>query len=410
MNGSLKVLIIAQYFPPDMGGASARAFNVAKGLVKFGNSVVVVTAFPHYPKGDVPERYRGRAFQYEQMGDICVWRVWIPAMAHDSYLKRITLHLCFVFSSLFLLVKRLDYDVIWAANPNLFSILPSMIYGFVGRSPIVRNVDDLWPEVIYDMGIIRSRFSKYLLDTFAWLSYKIPRAVTPISPAYVREIVKKYGIDERRFSVVEVGVDSLPARVGDDEDEYFVVMYSGILNTHYDFELILEAAKSLNIYDDIKIVIRGMGEQEGVIQSLLEEADLDNVVFMNEYLERQEFIELLSTADVFILPMKGDKFPEMGLPTKIFEYQSYGKPIICVSRGEPARYVNATRSGLVVKPGDIQGFKECIINLYRDRRLCRELGNNGRKNVAGQLTAERLGERMTSVFQKVIKPKIINIG
>ena len=55
---NLKVLIIAQYFPPDMGGGATRAYNVAKGLKLNGCEVTVVTAFPHYPSGNVPERYR----------------------------------------------------------------------------------------------------------------------------------------------------------------------------------------------------------------------------------------------------------------------------------------------------------------------------------------------------------------
>ena len=54
----MKVLILAQYFPPDFGGASTRAFNIAKALQMQGCNVVIVSAFPHYPKGDIPDKYR----------------------------------------------------------------------------------------------------------------------------------------------------------------------------------------------------------------------------------------------------------------------------------------------------------------------------------------------------------------
>ena len=66
----MKILIIAQYFYPDFGGASTRAFNVAKGLVNLGNTVKVVTAFPHYPHGRVPSRYKRKAVMFEEMDDI----------------------------------------------------------------------------------------------------------------------------------------------------------------------------------------------------------------------------------------------------------------------------------------------------------------------------------------------------
>ena len=61
----MRVLIIAQYFPPDMGGGATRAYNVAKGLLKAGCDVTVVSAFPHYPTGNVPRKYRWKPLSVE---------------------------------------------------------------------------------------------------------------------------------------------------------------------------------------------------------------------------------------------------------------------------------------------------------------------------------------------------------
>jgi len=49
----MKVLVIAQYFPPDMGGASTRVSNVIKGLLNKGCNVTGIAAFPYYPHGKV---------------------------------------------------------------------------------------------------------------------------------------------------------------------------------------------------------------------------------------------------------------------------------------------------------------------------------------------------------------------
>ena len=54
----MKVLVLAQYFPPDMGGGSTRASNVVNGLLSKGCDVTVVAAFPHYPQGNVPKKNR----------------------------------------------------------------------------------------------------------------------------------------------------------------------------------------------------------------------------------------------------------------------------------------------------------------------------------------------------------------
>jgi len=97
-------------------------------------------------------------------------------------------------------------------------------------------------------------------------------------------------------------------------------------------------------------------------------------------------------------PMASASFVDEGLPSKVFEYQAYGKPIICVSGGEPASYVEATGSGLVVKPNDANGFAEAVVRLYKNRKFASELGWNGWHYVSTNLTTEKIGKHMYEVF------------
>jgi len=404
MHNRLKVLVLAQYFPPDMGGGSARASNVVSGLLGNGCDITVVAAFPHYPHGKVPSQYRGKAIVSERFGNAKVFRVWIPALPHSSPLKRIVLHFCFVVSSLFALPFVGKVDVVWGANPNLFSFFPSFAYGFVKRVPIVRNVDDLWPEVFYELGYVKSKFARKVLDFLAWVSYAVPAAVTPISEGYKRSIVAKYRLSPGKVHVIEVGVDRVePLSAERNSKGRFVVMYSGVLGLGYDFDVVLEAARFLSQNDDIVFVIRGVGEMAPKLKRAISELGLRNVVLDTRFLPKDELVALLGSADVFVLPMAGMSFVDLGLPTKVFEYQAYGKPIICVSGGEPARYVETSGSGLIVKHNDVGGFAEAVVRLYNDRELGAELGLKGREYVSENLTAERIGERMHEVFAGAIK-------
>jgi len=398
----MRVLIIAQYFPPDMGGGSTRVSNVVKGLSSKGCEVKVVAAFPHYPHGKVPMKYRHKVIVPEKAGDVKVLRVWIPALPHDSIVNRFLLHLSFIVSSLLALPFVGEPDVIWAANPNLFCFFSALVYGLANGKPIVRNVDDLWPEVFYEMGIVRSKLMRILLDFLAKLSYIVPPAITPISAGYKRRIVEKYGVSAEKIHVIEVGVDSVESLVSDRREKSpFLVMYSGVLGVGYDFETVLKAAGSLSEYEDIVFLIRGVGELAPRLERLIEELNLVNVVLDTNFLPKAKLSALLHSADAFLLPMSSASFVDEGLPAKVFEYQAYGKPIICCSDGEPARYVEALRSGLVVKPGDPEAVAQAVLRLYRDRKLAYELGWNGWKHVSENLTSERIGERMYNVFLSI---------
>lgn len=399
MNKSLNVLVLAQYFPPDMGGASTRASNVVKGLLKKECKVTVVAAFPHYPKGEVPKHYKHKAIMSQVFGTAKLFRVWIPALPHSSALNRIILHLCFCVSSLFALPFVGKVDVIWGANPNLFSFFPSFIYGIAKHVPIVRNVDDLWPEVFYELGYVKSKLAQKILDFMAWLSYTVPAAITPISEGYKRSIVAKYGVNPEKIHVIEVGVDDIKSlKTSVKSGGRFVVMYSGVLGLGYDFDVILDAAQLLAEYEDIVFVIRGIGEKTSQLKEAISERGLGNVVLDTRFLPKDELDALLDSADAFVLPMADMNFVELGLPTKVFEYQAYGKPVLCVSGGEPARYVESTNSGLIVKPSDAHGFAEAVILLYKDGEFGAELGLNGKKHVSAHLISRKIGERMYTML------------
>jgi glycosyltransferase involved in cell wall biosynthesis len=240
------------------------------------------------------------------------------------------------------------------------------------------------------------------LDFLARLSYMIPEAVTPISPGYKRRIVEKYGINSQKIRVVEVGIASAQPPVSNsNKNTQFLAVYSGVLGIGYDFNTVLKAAHSLSEHKDIVFLIRGTGEREFELKQLVGSLGLENVTLKADFLSGKELAVLLRSADAFLLPMSPASFVEEGLPAKIFEYQSYGKPIVCISDGEPARYVQATHSGLVVRQKDTDGLVRAILKLYRNRKLASELGENGRLHVSSNMTTEKIGERMYEIFASI---------
>lgn len=402
LSKDLNVLVIAQYYPPDIGGASTRVSNVVKGLLSKGCNITVVAAFPHYPQGNVPSSLRRKALTRERVGGINVIRVWIPALPHNTIVNRVLLHLCFIASSLFALPFVGKVDAIWAANPNLFCFYSALAFGFARRKPIIRNVDDLWPEVFYEMGIVRSKLVRLLLDFLAKVSYVVPAAVTPVSEGYKRRIIEKYNLNQEKVHVIEVGIDSVePLVMNIEEKNSFVVMYSGALSLGYDFEVVLGAASILKENEDIVFVVRGVGELASRLKRQINKLNLGNLVLSSNFLSTYDLSVLLSSADAFMLPMASITFVDEGLPAKVFEYQAYGKPIVCVSDGEPARYVKVTESGLVAEPKDACGLAQAIIKLHSDREFAFKLGLNGWRYVSENMTAERIGERVYCVLEAI---------
>ncbi|MBI4338193.1 MAG: glycosyltransferase family 4 protein [Chloroflexi bacterium] len=399
---ALRVLILTQYFPPDAGGSCIRPFYVAKGLMQAGAEVRVVAGFPHYPLGHRPPGYRWRLFKREEYEGIPVLRVWMPPIPHRGAVRRLLLHLTFALSAHLGIPWAWRADVLWVSSPNLFFLLPALTFSLVGRCPMVRNVDDLWPEVFYELGLLRGPLLRRVGNALGWLSYRVPRALTPISPTYKDFISQKYRVPAHRIEVIEVGIDTaryypMPRQGSKDT---FTVIYSGALGVFYDFASLLEAARLLGNEPSIRFVIRGTGEMAEWIRREIERQGLANVELDTKLVTEEKLLEVLNSADAFVLPMVPSQAADSGIPAKVFQYQACGRPIICATSGAAATYVEATKSGLVVPSRNPGALAQAIRQLRDNPHLAQELGNNGHRHVAANLSCQQIGRRMLEVLER----------
>ena len=63
----MKLLILTQYFPPEVGAPQSRLYEVALRLKKKGVDVTVLTAMPNYPQMVIHPAYKGKHIWIEQV-------------------------------------------------------------------------------------------------------------------------------------------------------------------------------------------------------------------------------------------------------------------------------------------------------------------------------------------------------
>ena len=125
---------------------------------------------PHYPLGKKPAHYAWRLWYKETFEGMRVVRLWLPPLAHDSYLKRLLLHGTFCIMSLLAIPFALGSKVVFSSSPNFFVVFPAYVYRLALRAVLVRNVDDLWPEVFYDLGLLKPKLVRYVADRISSLT------------------------------------------------------------------------------------------------------------------------------------------------------------------------------------------------------------------------------------------------
>ena len=111
----MKLLILSQYFPPEVGAPQNRLFELAIRLEKSGVSIDVFTAMPNYPSMEIHPQYKGKIYAKEELDGLTIYRSFIYVSKKKGIPFRLLNYFSFVFSSMFFgLFKLGKYDFIFA--------------------------------------------------------------------------------------------------------------------------------------------------------------------------------------------------------------------------------------------------------------------------------------------------------
>ena len=81
---------------------------------------------------------------------------------------------------------------------------------------------------------------------------------------------------------------------------------------------------------------------------------------------------------------------------------SASRPVLAnFDKSELQTIIENNNCGLFTLAGDEDSFLESIIRLYRDRKLCKMLGDNGRQFVLDNLTREAGTKKYVDVIKRV---------
>jgi hypothetical protein len=170
-----RVLIISNYYPPEMGAASNRIKNLAEGLVIANMEVTVICPLPNYPKGIVFPKYKGKFKADEKSNGVFIKRYWLyPSKSKNSFIRLFSM-LSFAFtiwSTVFnFLIKKPNLCIV--NSPPLFVGLSGLLLTKFIRCKSILNVSDLWPLSALELGIFKKGKLYSLLKKIELLNYKL---------------------------------------------------------------------------------------------------------------------------------------------------------------------------------------------------------------------------------------------
>jgi len=391
----VRVTILTQYYPPEIGAPQARLSELARALVRRGHEVTVLTAMPSYPVGKIYPGYGGLVRRERRDGVEVIRTAVFPTQRAD-FLGRLANYFSFACSASIagtFLLRRCDYLIV--ESPPLFLGITGLWLSWRTRAAMVFNVSDLWPETAVRLGVVRAGSLGHRLA--AWLEglcYRHAAVVSGQTRTIVQSIAERFprcrtyhfsnGVNTRAFHP-ERRTAAARATLGGDGTGTCVALYAGLHGLAQGLDQVLDAADTLRTDPRLRLVMVGDGPAKGRLMEHAQARGLSNVRFLNP-LPSAAVPPLVAAADILVVPL-ATHIPG-ATPSKLYEAMASGRPVVLVAGGEPAAFVREHRVGIVVSPGDGAGLVEALRTLSADAALREELGTNGRQ------TAERLFDKV----------------
>ncbi|MGQ0602334.1 MAG: glycosyltransferase family 4 protein [Anaerolineales bacterium] len=235
-----------------------------------------------------------------------------------------------------------------------------------------------------------------------------------ISVSLKDHLKTRWNIDERKLTVLPCAADveafganytTEVVRRGLGLTTEPVVIWVGGFHPWHDLDLLLESfTQVLQEHPSAKLVLVGDGQTRPSIERKVMKNGLRQAVIMSGGVAHSRVPELLSIADVAVVPSAPVLASRggTGTPLKLFEYMAAGKAIVATALNEAAEVIRDGQTGRLVGAGDVEGFAEAMLTLLNDPVERSRLGQNARRHVAEHYSWQEYTKRLEEAYLNVL--------
>ena len=207
------------------------------------------------------------------------------------------------------------------------------------------------------------------------------------------------GIDTKQFVLHKVDKDALRRRYGLGEKDEVIVSVARIVPEKKFEEFVSWFPYILAKKPNAKLLLVGNGGSDGdwYRNKLIKQIDSANLGKSIKILKGTNKVsEVLSIADVFCTPSVGKGF-------SVLEAMAAGLPVVARRPRGVADTVKDGINGFLFSSGDWRSMAEKIVFLLENKKIARELGQQGRMVVRSHFTLEQMIDKLEIVYLQMIR-------
>lgn len=348
----MKILHLTFYFEPDLCAGSFRntpLFKELKSQIGNDDFVHVVTTQPNRYS-----TYKTKAEVVESGKNYKIDRIKIPT--HKSGLFDQAISFCVFFYNVIKLVRKEKYDIVLASSSRLFTAFLGRLIAKKNNAYLYLDIRDIFVDTLSDIfskkriiQIPAVAFLK-LVESYTFANANHINLVSGGFKAYFSKYTKP------SFSFYTNGIDdeflNIKTNKSRDKSDGITITYAGNIGSGQGLEKVIpQAAKLLGNYYHFRVI--GDGGTKNLLIQNIASMNLTNVEIINP-VSRAELIDYYLNSDFLFLHLNDlDAFKKV-LPSKIFEYGAFNKPIIAGVSGFASEFIRDNLQNYILfEPTDV---------------------------------------------------------
>lgn len=392
----MKVLLLPAYFYPEKAASSYLGDNIRQALCESGMTLELYAPMP--TRGiskDVREEYKKRKLDSWHDGKLAIHRFSMYAEGKNPIFRALRYILCWC-KQFYYGWSAKDIDLIYlASTPPIQGVLGGILKK-IKKVPFVYNLQDIFPDSLAGTGLAKKGGVLWkigrVIENF---TYRNADKIIVISEDFKRNIMAK-GVPEEKIVVVynwvdEEAVKHVPREDNKLFDVYgldrskFYITYCGNIGLTQNMDMLLDVAKELENESNIQFVLIGEGAYKEQVKVIIKEKNIKNVTLL-PFQPYEDISHVFSLGDAGLVISKPG-VGENSVPSKTWSILSASRPVLAnFDENELKSIIDKNKCGIFTAAGDKAAFREAILTMYKNRSLCKEMGENGRQFILDNLT------------------------
>lgn len=360
----MKLLVVSQYFWPE----EFRVNDLVRGLRERGHEVTVLTGQPNYPSGEIFPEFRKNPTTFNEYEGVPVIRAPLVPRGRGGAARLIFNYLSFAVSGTFAALTRLrgerfDATIVFQTSP-ITAAFPALAAKRVTGGPVLLWVQDLWPDTLSAIGVIRSPALLGVVGAMVGWIYRRcdriliqSRAFEPRIRVHAPKSTPIHYLPNwfEAFYSADPARESSPPELSDFANS-FNVMFAGNLGEAQDLLTVAKAASLCKDQPDIRWLIVGDGRARDALHEEIERLGVGDVVHLLGRHPAKRMPSFFRAASALLVSLKPEPIWAMTIPSKLQNYMAAGRPVLGMLDGEGARVIAESECGMVSPAGDAQSL------------------------------------------------------